>query len=185
MNENLLPIESISGTPKKCGEEYGEAFRTKLFGFCAQEVLPDKKRLNYAAKCEPYIKQYASKSYQFLQGASRSSGLSLHHLVLLSLHEEVIRLAITNPHCSAVACSGEFSKTKSALIGQNWDWASQLFPWPGLLRSKEKGSPSVLSYHYPGLWNCCGINSKGLSVMWTGAGYAPMIQPKVGVPTTL
>ena len=48
---------------------------------------------------------------------------------------------------------------------------------------KPNNGPEVLSYHYPGLYNCAGINSEGLAFMWTGSGYYPMTKPVSGLPT--
>lgn len=41
------------------------------------------------------------------------------------------------------------------------------------------------TYHLPGLPIGNAMNSKGVAVAWTGAGYFPLVKPKPGVPTYL
>lgn len=89
---------------------------------------------------------------------------------------------VHQPHCTALAAAGTATHG-TTIIAQNWDWAPQLYPWAGLLRLALRGSPRVVTYHYPGLWACAGINEHGLALMWTGGGYFPLVPPVVGLPT--
>lgn len=177
MPGDVLPLTELKGTPRQCGAAYGEEFATLMMGFCRQEVTPTSKRLAYARRCWPHIERSAPTSAAFLRGAAAAARLSLDHLTLLALHEEIFH----QPHCTAFVTSGE--PEGQTLVGQNWDWAPQLFPWPGLLRLAVTGSPRIASYHYPGLWVCAGVNEAGLALMWTGGGYFPRVKPVVGVPT--
>lgn len=175
---DVLSCTDLSGTPHQCGADYGDAFATRMLGFCYQEVKPTKQRLAYARRCWPHIEKSAPTSANFLRGAAATSHLTIDHLTLLVLHEEIFH----QPHCTALAVSGTSPGGKT-LVGQNWDWLPQLFAWPGLLRLSMTGSPRMATYHYPGLWACAGINEHGLALMWTGGGYFPPIRPVVGVPT--
>ena len=80
-------------------------------------------------------------------------------------------------------CNGRGHAGGKALVAMNWDWSAPLHPWASLLRLDMKGSPRVLTYHYPGLWAGAGINEHGLAFMWMGAGYMPQLNPRVGLPT--
>lgn len=179
MIENELELVTLSGTTKNVGAQYGEHFRQKLNGFLTQEVPPNKKRIDYAKACWRVLCKQAPGSSEFITGISAGSGLSIEEVTLLSLHEEIVH----QTHCTAFAATGAGTRNGGALVGQNWDWKSWRFPWPGLLRLKIKGAPRLLTYHYPGLWASLGINQHGLTLMWTGGGYAPSLRPIVGVPT--
>lgn len=178
-----LDVFSVKGSAGECGLRYGSHFLTLIQGFFAQEIRPDEKKRKYAQKCLPFIRKYAPASLEFLKGMSKGAGISLCDATLLSLHEEIYHRRVASPHCTAIVASAKRTRDHKNIVAQNWDWQPFLFPWPGLVRLQIKRSPRVLAYHYPGLWNCCGINSEGLSLMWTGGGYFPPVLPKVGVPT--
>ena len=174
-----LALTTIDGTPRQCGEEYGRRFEKQIMGFCQQEVKPDKSRLRYAERCWKHIEQNARRSAQFLKGMAAGAHLSLPHVTLLTLHEEIYHM----PHCTAFVATGEATRGGRTINGQNWDWATSLYDWPGLLRMRPKGGRETLTYHFPGLWACAGVNDAGLSLMWTGSGYFPQLKPRVGMPT--
>jgi predicted choloylglycine hydrolase len=174
-----LELTEFKGTARKCGQEYGRRFEQQIMGFCRQEVGPDRTRSKYAERCWKYVKRDAPTSAEFLEGMAVGSRLSLSHLVLLTLHEEIAHL----PHCTAFLATGSATRGRKSINAQNWDWAPSLFGWPGLLKLKIKGACETLTYHYPGLWASAGINLSGLTFMWTGGGYYPQLRPRVGIPT--
>src|SRR5690606_34436414 len=71
------------------------------------------------------------------------------------------------------------------IAAQNWDWSPGLYAWPGVVTMKPKRGLATLTYHYPGLWACCGVNAAGLAPVWTGSAYYPAVPPRAGVPTYL
>ena len=179
MNNNRLEITHIAGTPRACGQAYGERFEPLIMGFLRSQMAPDKKRLAFARRCWPYVENSAPNAAALLRGMAEASHLSLEHLLLLTLHEEFVHL----PHCTAFAATGGATRGGKTIVAQNWDWSTSLYPWPGLLRLSIKGKPAAALYHYPGLWACAGVNDAGLALMWTGSGYFPKVPPVVGVPT--
>lgn len=174
-----LALASLRGSLQDCGEAYGSRFEPLIMGFCKQELQPNLKKLAFARKCWPAIQATAPKSARFMQGLARGAHLSLEHIILLSLHEEIYH----QHHCTAFAACKTATRGGRTIIGQNWDWNSSLYPWPGIVQTQARGEPAVAAYHYPGLWCCAGVNEEGLALVWTGAGYKPAVQPKVGVPT--
>jgi hypothetical protein len=176
MSTDLLPTAEFQGTPADCGAGYGERFATHLLGFCRQEVRPDRHRLAYARRCWKYVEQWAPTPAQFLRGAAAGAHLSLVHMTLLTLHEEFCH----QPHCTALAVTAEASGGKT-IVGQNWDWPPQLYPWAGLLKLALRGSPRVVTYHYPGLWACAGVNDRGLALACRFCDHRAAVQP-VGGP---
>jgi hypothetical protein len=143
------------------------------------ELQPDAKKLRYARKCWDHVVREAPHSARFMRGMAKGANLSIEHITLLTLHEEIVH----TPHCTAFAATGEATRAGKTLVAMNWDWSPHLYPWPGLVRLDVRGAPRTLNYHYPGLWASAGINEHGVALMWTGAGYMPIVRPVVGVPT--
>lgn len=175
----MLQLAEFHGNPEECGAEYGAAFEQAIMGFCKQEVSPSRQRLAYARACWRHVEKSAPSAAAFLRGMAVGARLTLEHVTLLALHEEIYH----QPHCTAFAATGKATRGRQTIVAQNWDWSPALYPWPGLLRLHLAGHPRTLTYHYPGLWACAGVNENGLALMWTGGGYFPRIPPVAGVPT--
>lgn len=177
----LKPITIPRHEPHTVGRRYGKLFEHDLLGFCRQETRPDEQRLAYARACWPYIEQHAPTSAQFMRGVARASNLSIEHLTLLSLHEEIYPW---DPHCTAFTATRQATRDGQTLVGMNWDWAPQLQPWARLTRLATNDDPTIVSYGFPGLWVGAGVNEDGLALMWTGAARLPIREtPTPGVPT--
>lgn len=179
MSGERLTLTEIRGTPALCGAAYCEEFATRIIGFGKQSVDPTPARLAYARRCWKYIEKSAPTSAAFLTGMARAAGLSRDVSTLIALHEEIVH----QPHCTAFVATGEATRGGETILAQNWDWSPALYPWPGLLRLAMTGGPRMLTYHYPGLWACAGVNEAGLGLVWTGGGYMPKVAPVDGVPT--
>lgn len=174
-----LPVHRFKGTATKVGEAYGEAFETQIMGFIYQELKPDKKRLAYAARCWKHVQKSAPASARFMKGMARGAKLSIEHITLLTLHEEIYH----EPHCTGFSAAGDATRDGKTYVGMNWDWNTNLHPWAQLLRLDIKGDPRVATYAFPGLWTGAGVNEHGMAFMWTGSGYTPPLHGIVGVPT--
>lgn len=174
MVSHKLSCHPYKGSFLQVGKEYGRDFLPQLRGFLTLEAKPTPRRLAFAKKCLPFVERYTPKFFRFVNGVVKTSDLSLEETILLSLHEEIVH----SKNCTAV-----MSCERERLNGQNWDWHPQLYPWPSILNMNFSGGRHVLTYHYPGLYTCCGLNDSGFSLMWTGAGYYPRVEPKPGVPT--
>lgn len=175
----MLPLTEYAGTSAECGAAYGAEFADRMLGFAKMELKPDRAKLSYAEKCWKHVVRSAPHATEFLEGMSAGAGIPRNILTLVTLHEEVYH----QPHCTAFAVTGTSSRGGKTFIGQNWDWSPALYPWPGLLKLKRKNALRMVTYHYPGLWSCAGVNESGLGLVWTGGGYFPKVPPVVGVPT--
>ena len=175
MRQDKLAIDTFRGSAMDCGVAYGQAFEPQIMGFCRMELEPDRKRLSYARRCWQHVEKDAPASARFMKGMARGAHLSIEHVTLLALHEEIVH----TKHCTAFAAS----RDDRTIVAMNWDWSTPKFPWAGLLKLKMTGSPRMVTYHYPGLWAGAGVNEHGVALMWTGSGYFPPIPPVVGLPT--
>lgn len=184
-----LEETSITGSTRACGRTYGRVFGDWVHSFMSLDTKPSDSRLSLAMACLPYIKKYTPHSYKFLRGSAEGSGFSLEHMTLFTLHEEHYHdwLALAQQegreHCTAFVSSRTRSHDDRTIVAQNWDMGPEHFPCAGLLRLACDGKPKTITFHHPGLWSGCGINSEGLAHMWTGSGYYPPVKTVPGVPS--
>ncbi len=174
-----LNLLSLKGSLFSCGQEYGEIFRDEIVQFLEQETKPNFGRIVYAQQCLKEVQRFTPQTYTFMKGMNRGSGLSLEELTLIMLHEEIVH----QEHCTGILARGSSTKKQQTILGQNWDWHPNKSSFAGLLELTLKERPRSIAYTYPGLWFSQGINKKGLGLVWTGAGYYPLVRPKVGIPT--
>jgi hypothetical protein len=179
MPNDILSLTTLKGTVRQGGEAYGEMLATAILGYCLQEVKPDHERLAYAARSWRHIEQDAPLSAEFMRGIAAGAHLPLEYVTLLTLAEEIGH----RPHCTAFVATGEATQGGRTIGGQTWDTGPHQYPWPGLLRLELQGTPHTITYHFPGIWACAGLNDAGLSLVWTTSGVFPLVTPEVGVPT--
>ena len=174
-----LPLYEFRGSALKCGELYGDTQRELIPGFLHMETPPTPERLKYAGKCWELLADWNKPVADFTRGAAKASGRSIEEHTLLMLHEELVH----TKNCTALAVNAAAATDGNPILGQNWDWHSRLFPWPSILHVRSDAMPEMLTYSYPGMWAAAGINEHGVSLVWTGAGYRPKVEPIVGIPT--
>ena len=179
-----LHLTELKGDLRTCAARYGAEFKDAIHDFYNRELQPDDEKLAYARSCIPFMEKGAPNAFQWTEGMAEAAGLSLEDATLLLLHEENYHNILRKEgHCTALLSARESSLSGETLCGQNWDWWDSYYPLPGILRTRIDGYPGVLSYHYPGLPFCCGVNEDGLALMWTGAGYLPPLEQNPGIPT--
>lgn len=173
---NKLVVNNFNGTLKKIGKEYSKIYEKHIYGFYDSYTRSFKCSKNYLIGCENEIKKYSKNAFQFIEAASiKFSDKELLLKILLS--EELFTNKLKkNTHCSAII-------TNKGINAQNWDWNARFINSAQINHYNITNKCKILSYGFPGLFTSCGINSNGLSVMWTGAGYYPPLKPKIGVPT--
>jgi len=177
--KSLYHLAEFRGTARNCGRGYGSSQAEAIGVFLHQELHPDTLRLAYAERCSKILEEWEKPVFEFIQGMAEGSGRSLQEIVLVLLHEEICHVH----SCTGIGARGKGTPDGSAVIGQNWDWSSSLYPWSGLLQLRSGSMPATLTYTYPGLWAAAGMNEHGLSLVWTSSGLYPVFPCEVGVPT--
>jgi predicted choloylglycine hydrolase len=177
--KTTIPQSEFKGSPRACGRAYGKAHAEAIAGFLHMETPPDKKRLKYARECWNELKKWNRSIAEFVRGSAEGAKHSVEEMTLILLHEEIVH----TKNCTGVGATRTATADGKAVIGQNWDWNSRLYPWSSIMRLKIGKLPEMLTYAYPGLWASAGINEHGMSLVWTGAGYAPKVRPRAGIPT--
>jgi len=183
---SMSKTSTFSGTARNCGAAYAQQYQREIAGFFSSEFGNYKYSKKFVRGCLKAMEAEVPKAAAFIHGAASKSLLSVEEHALLLLHEEELyhrSLMSKKPHCSAVGAVVRNEAGSRTIIGQNWDWNTSYFPWMSFNWFALKGLPQFVSLSYPGLPACAGINSSGLTLMWTGAGYYPPLMPVVGVPT--
>lgn len=179
-------ILTFSGTTAQCGAQYAKHYQREIAGFYTQEFGAYKYSKSYVKACFSVMEEEAPHATALMQGGLKNSLLSKYEHTLLLLHEEELyhrKFLNKPPHCSAAGAIVSARNSNRVVIGQNWDWNTSHHPWTTVNRFAIRGLPRILSLSYPGLPMCAGLNSAGLSLMWTGGGYYPPVCPQVGIPT--
>lgn len=176
---SVHPIHTYHGTPRACGRLYGEEHAEAIEIFLRMKLKPDARRLRYAARCWAHLQAWQKPVTDFIRGAALGAQRTIEEFTLILLNDEIFH----TPHCTAIGATRGGSKDGHPIIGENWDWTPSLYRWSSLTRLHMRGAPRQLLYSYPGLWAAAGMNEHGLSLLWTGTGYAPTVTPIVGIPT--
>lgn len=183
----------IQGTARERGEDYGRKFSQAIREFYASEIqqpfvghpASQQELLDYSAQCAEIIREECPMIAEELNGIAAGSGLSLHEIVLINLHEELYHRGPLpkHGHCTAVALAP--SETGGpTLVGQTWDWMQSVAGKSSVLEWRREDGASVLAYGFPGMPFGAGMNEHGIALCWTSA--ALEIQgasPRVGLPS--
>lgn len=188
MKTNSPPlVTSFSGDTYSVGYQYAEQYEREIAGFFTQEFGRYSFSKKYVAACLTCVKKESPDLYKFLKGMSAASLLTLEQHILLLLHEEELYHRNFNNkvlHCTVAGAKVQATKGRNnVILGETLDWSTAYFPWSSLNRFNIKGRPAITAISFPGLPVSAGMNSKGLSLVWTGSGYYPPLMPKVGIPT--
>jgi len=180
MNRTVsLPLLNLEGSPRACGEAYGDEERESILGFFSSQIPLRPGDVEFAAKCWPQLLESFPAIAEFCAGLAKGADLTIPQVMLLLLHEEIVH----KEHCSIVGISRNAARDGRCVIAQNWDWPATVYSWPKIVRLRSGSLPATLTYAFPGLWACAGVNEAGLAIGWSGAGYWPSVQPQVGIPT--
>jgi hypothetical protein len=187
------PLAVISGKPRERGLLYGRTYREdvrqfldkEIYGAFVQKPSPKDDMLRYAAACGKVVKEACPEVYDEMEGLAEGASLRLEEVLLLSLHEEFQHRGVLPkvPHCTAVAAGPPATADGRTLVGQTWDWMQSVYGLSRILDWRRGEGPSVLSYGFPGLWCGAGLNSAGIALTWTSAGFGEKQGLRVGVPS--
>jgi isopenicillin-N N-acyltransferase-like protein len=185
---------TIRGRPRDRGREYGKRFADDIKQFVDREIYqafiqkpsPKDELLRYAGACGKVVREVSPIVHDEMEGIAEGTGLRLEEVLLLSLHEELYHRGVLPkvPHCTAVAVAPPETADGRTLVGQTWDWMESVFGLSRIVHWRRDEGPSLLAYGYPGLWVGAGLNSAGLALTWTSAGFGKQSPGvRVGVPS--
>jgi isopenicillin-N N-acyltransferase-like protein len=181
----------IEGKPRERGRQYGSKFKDQIHAFLDKEIYrafagkaKQVDMLNYAAACSKVTRASTPIVYEELEGIAQGADVGLEELVLITLHEELWHKGVlpSTDHCTAVAIGPPDTTDGDTFVGQTWDWMQSVFNLSTMLHWKRPECPSLLAYGYPGLWVGAGLNSAGLALCWTSAGFSNKVNKKIPGP---
>lgn len=170
---------SIEGSARDCGRVYGEQERESIVDFLNSQIALRPDLLNFAAECWTELEGALPGVAEFCKGLAEGAALTISQMTLLLLHEEIVH----QEHCSLVGVCKDAARDGRGAIAQNWDWPATVSECSRLVRLRTDSAPATLTYAFPGLWACAGVNEAGLAICWSGAGYWPSVEPVRGIPT--
>jgi len=196
MNAESYPVCRITGSAHERGRAYGtwlgdrlpRFLETELYQWMKTDLGIERDEMNqFAAMCLPYIQSETPGTWQFLEGLSASSGLTMLQLAVLLAHEEYYHGKPLSHHCTAFAAGPKETTDGQTYIGQTWDWMWCMIPHRHLVHQTTPEGLRILTYAFPGLWSGAGMNSNGVSLVWTGAAYELSLKqgakPRAGAPS--
>jgi hypothetical protein len=129
---------------------------------------------------------YSPPLIEELEGIAEGAAIELEEVVLITLHEELYHRGSLPkvPHCTAVSVGPPLTRNGETLVGQTWDWMQSVFGLSRVVHWRRDEGPSVLAYGFPGMFCGAGLNSAGLALSWTSAGFgnqAPGV--RIGIPS--
>ena len=103
----------------------------------------------------------------------------LRRLFCSCSHEEIVHIH----HCTAIGATRNGTVDGSPSLARIGIGPPSVYLWSSLLRLRTDSMPTTLTYAYPGLWACAGMNEHGLSLVWTSSGFCHTFPPDEGIPT--
>jgi hypothetical protein len=177
----ILPISSYRGSVRACAKAYGDEHAEAIDGWLKCEIPDYAKYLRYAGRCWDIVRRWHRPLADFITACAAGAHRQVEEIVALLATEEIFH----DKHCTAFGATGAATSDGQPVIAQNWDGVPRMQPWPRLLRLRTDAMPATLTYAFPGLWACAGMNEHGLSLVWTSSGCRPSVKPVAGVPTYL
>ncbi len=140
----------------------------------------------YVPRIGAFLKEYSRPTYDFVAGISQGAELPLTDVLAQGILPELTHVN-SERDWPAGACTGSYieserSATRSAMIGQCWDFNFDLPPWYVAKVTPPLDSPEMLIVGAGSFFCCSGINSAGLGVTFTSSGHLPNVPLGIGVP---
>src|SRR5512143_483693 len=102
----------LEGSYHQIGVEYGLQLRAGRVPL----VQVSRTRLDFAAKCEPFVRDCAPELLDEIEGLAEGSGYDLDRVKMMALGLNA------QPACSIVAVSGQHTADGKTVMGRNHDW---------------------------------------------------------------
>jgi len=155
-----FPLFNLCGTPREIGLAHGKLAKERIhraLAFYKQIFKKDDQTLlllaaQFKKKIEQAFPQYAEE----IEAIGGGAELDPLWIYVLNARTEILSFGTQE-------CTIAFFK-KSALLGENWDWAQDLEDLAILLRIKRVDGHTILMMTEPGVIGKIGLNSAGLGV---------------------
>lgn len=172
-HRNIIAV----GTAYERGEMIGKTWRDSIITISKsienaalfKDNMTLKDWLPHAKTFLPYIREYAPKTLQEMEGVASGSDLPFEDILLLTCAYEKWYDYHAPEHCTAFAAMGDASKTAELICGQNNDeclnhWAAGQLD--AVIHHRDQSGMETFIYTHPGIPAYMGMNSEGLCLLW-------------------
>ncbi len=171
-----FPVYSIEGDAYDCGVQYGEQAAKRVartieiylsaFGRQAKLTLDEvrERARAFASQIEALDAEIMAE----LIGIAAGSKQMLEDIVAVNCRTELLygRLEGQQPasECTTIVALPEATKSKTVLVGKNWDWRNPAVEAVVVLRVKQKGKPALSLIVEAGMVGRDGFSERGIVV---------------------
>jgi predicted choloylglycine hydrolase len=144
----------FTGSYHAVGVEAGRQLRA------ARIRLPQisQTRLNFAARCEPHVRDCAPELFEEIAGMAEGSGYELARVSMFALGLDA------HPACSMVALAGQHTADGRTLVGRNHDWYYGSLHYAAFLEVHPAGAIPSLGCDMAMVGRADAINAAGLAI---------------------
>lgn len=188
-----IPVIDLQGSDHEIGHLHGERLREEIRAFyeklldqmCTEGGTTEEELLAYSSAHLPAATDYAPELVDEIRGISEGADFPFEKIFLINCFDEVCwhgpkLLKKSLRGCTAFAATGRATVGGKCYIGQSWD-VPAYYP-PFFFRIAHESGVEGLIFSHPGLLGGCGMNNRGLAMVWTSL---KSNDAGVGVPAPL
>jgi isopenicillin-N N-acyltransferase-like protein len=177
-----LPIIELAGSPRRMGEQFGEACREDIAALCRARMAGARERahrhsgrsidesqvLAAAERCLSIAEPFDAPTWQEFAGIARGAGLTHAQLYamqgLTDLADYLAFAPLTHEGCSSFIIGKDRADGGNLLIGQNWDLNADNMPFVRFVHRRPDDQPQTWSLTTVGCLTLIALNSEGIAV---------------------
>ena len=187
--EPILIIELNQADPRKRGQAYGEAARTRIHAILDKyreifERITGETWQTTLERGESYIAQaqaFAPDLVEEIRGIAEGADRGFMDIFLLNARSEILfNPQVLAQECTTVAALPESTKNGETLLAQNWDWYKEVIDCQVILKiGPREGIPPLITFTEAGQLAKIGMNAAGIGLVVNNL---ISDQPRAGVP---
>ena len=158
--DKYFPVIKIQGAAEDRGRQHGTLLKERIHRtvefYQKQFQLPEEQTLRIAGQFRKSTKAFREDLYLEIEALARAAEVDPLWIYALNGRTELLNL---NPmECTTLAFR------KHSLIGQNWDWDSEMEELAVILEIEKEDGHRILTMTEPGMIGKIGMNHCGVGV---------------------
>jgi isopenicillin-N N-acyltransferase-like protein len=158
--DKYFPVIKIQGAAEDRGRQHGTLLKERIHRtvefYQKQFQLPEKQILRIAGQFQKSTKAFREDLYLEIEALARAAEVDPLWIYALNGRTELLNL---NPmECTTLAFR------KQCLIGQNWDWDSEMEELAVILEIEKEDGHRIFTMTEPGMIGKIGMNHCGVGV---------------------
>ena len=156
--ESYFPIIKIRGGPEDRGRQQGTLLKERIHRtiefYKRQILIPEEDVLRIARQFRESTRVFREELYVEIEALANAAGA--HPLWIYALNGRTELLNLNPMECTSLAFK------KQGLIGQNWDWDSEVEELAVILDIEREDGHRIVTMTEPGMIGKIGMNSEGI-----------------------